>query len=46
MHMDPDVFPDPGKFNPDRWLAEDLDPRMERNLNPFLGGSRNCIGMQ
>lgn len=49
MHMDPDVFPDPTKFNPDRWLVkdeEDLDPRMNRNLNPFLAGSRNCIGMQ
>lgn len=46
MHMDPDVFPEPEKFNPDRWLAKDLDPRMNRNLNPFLAGSRNCIGMQ
>ncbi|EMR65631.1 putative benzoate 4-monooxygenase cytochrome protein [Eutypa lata UCREL1] len=45
MHMDPDVFPEPEKFNPDRWLAKDLDPRMNRNLNPFLAGSRNCIGM-
>ncbi|KUL83821.1 hypothetical protein ZTR_06624 [Talaromyces verruculosus] len=45
MHMDPDVFPEPEKFNPDRWLGKNLDPRMERNLNPFLAGSRNCIGM-
>ncbi|KAM7216738.1 Cytochrome P450 monooxygenase sdnH [Rhypophila decipiens] len=45
MHIDPDVFPEPSKFKPERWLAKDLDPRMNRNLNPFLAGSRNCIGM-
>ncbi|KAK4061966.1 uncharacterized protein Triagg1_10129 [Trichoderma aggressivum f. europaeum] len=45
MHMDPDIFPEPETFNPDRWLTKNPDPRMERNLNPFLGGSRNCIGM-
>ncbi|PVH92548.1 putative benzoate 4-monooxygenase cytochrome P450 [Periconia macrospinosa] len=45
MHMDPEVFPEPEKFKPDRWLGGNLDPRMKRNLNPFLGGSRNCIGM-
>jgi cytochrome P450 len=46
LHMDPDVFPDPHKFNPERWLSEDPDLRMERNLVPFLKGSRNCIGMK
>jgi cytochrome P450 len=46
LHMDPDVFPDPHKFNPERWLSEDPDLRMDRNLVPFLKGSRNCIGMK
>ncbi|KAM7200693.1 Cytochrome P450 monooxygenase sdnH [Naviculisporaceae sp. PSN 640] len=45
MHMDPEVFPEPTKFKPERWLGKDIDPRMNRNLNPFLAGSRNCIGM-
>lgn len=46
MHIDPEVFPDPFSFNPDRWLGKNYDPRMDRNLNPFLQGSRICIGMQ
>ncbi|KAJ8120422.1 hypothetical protein O1611_g10369 [Lasiodiplodia mahajangana] len=45
MHIDPEVFPDPFMFNPDRWLGKNYDPRMDRNLNPFLQGSRICIGM-
>ncbi|KAH8194088.1 hypothetical protein TruAng_011751 [Truncatella angustata] len=39
------VFPEPSKFKPERWLSENLHPAMDRNLNPFLKGSRNCIGM-
>ncbi|GAW24070.1 hypothetical protein ANO14919_136500 [Xylariales sp. No.14919] len=45
MHIDPEVFPDPFVFNPDRWLGKNYDARMDRNLNPFLQGSRICIGM-
>ncbi|KAI0196450.1 putative benzoate 4-monooxygenase cytochrome P450 [Astrocystis sublimbata] len=45
MHIDPEVFPDPFTFNPDRWLGKNYDSKMDRNLNPFLQGSRICIGM-
>ncbi|KAH8882984.1 putative cytochrome P450 [Thozetella sp. PMI_491] len=44
QHTDPDVFPDPYSFVPERWLAN-LSPQMMRNLVPFARGSRNCIGM-
>ncbi|KAI1344240.1 putative benzoate 4-monooxygenase cytochrome P450 [Xylariaceae sp. FL0016] len=44
LHMDPEVFPEPHKFIPDRWLGE-YDPRMNRNLVPFTKGSRGCLGM-
>lgn len=48
MHMDPDVFPEPTKFTPSRWL--DVDPehlkRMQQQFAPFSRGSRSCIGMQ
>ncbi|KAI0404814.1 putative cytochrome P450 [Xylaria palmicola] len=44
QHTDPDVFPDPYSFVPERWLAN-VSPRMSRNLVPFARGSRNCIGM-
>jgi cytochrome P450 len=44
QHTDPDVFPDPYSFLPERWLAN-VSPQMTRNLVPFARGSRNCIGM-
>ncbi|WP_318205663.1 cytochrome P450 [Streptomyces sp. SCL15-4] len=40
----PSVYPDPGRFDPDRWLPEHAD-RLPRGYNlPFGGGSRKCIG--
>ena len=45
MHTDPEVYPDPFKFNPDRWLG-DLNPLMKRNLVPFCRGSRSCLRMK
>lgn len=43
MHMDPEVFPEPHEFIPDRWLGN-YDARMNRNYVPFVRGSRNCLG--
>ncbi|OSS47233.1 hypothetical protein B5807_10115 [Epicoccum nigrum] len=43
MHTDPDVFPDPLEFKPERWMA-DVSPAMLRNYVPFGRGSRNCLG--
>jgi len=45
MHKDPNYFPDPELFNPDRWL----DSKSKANRNPFAyipfsAGLRNCIG--
>ena len=47
QHTDPDVFPDPFVFRPERWLDldETTSKQMHRNLVPFSRGSRNCIGM-
>lgn len=43
-HRDPDVFPDPEVFNPDRWLSE--TPDMRRMYIPFgADGPRKCIGI-
>ncbi|TRX91612.1 hypothetical protein FHL15_007394 [Xylaria flabelliformis] len=45
LHMDPKVFPDPCKYDPERWLGDRYNPQMDRNWNPFSKGSRICIGM-
>lgn len=44
MHRDPAYFPDPLRFDPDRWLR-----RTEKDLPPgayvpFALGNRKCIG--
>ena len=41
--MDPNVFPDPLGFHPERWLEN--GERLENFLVIFGGGSRNCLGM-
>nr|ARI45597.1 ent-kaurenoic acid oxidase [Cocos nucifera] len=41
VHMDPEVYPDPKKFNPSRW--DGLTPKSGTFL-PFGGGSRLCPG--
>nr|UYM26528.1 cytochrome P450 [Talaromyces wortmannii] len=43
MHMDEEVYQDPSKFVPERWL--DANPVLNRNYVPFSRGSRNCLGM-
>lgn len=45
LHMDPEVYPEPYKFIPDRWIG-DVDPRVNRNLVPFVKGSRMCLGLK
>ncbi|KAE9368678.1 fusicoccadiene C-8 hydroxylase [Stipitochalara longipes BDJ] len=42
MHLDPEVYPEPSKFQPDRWLG-DVTPQMIRNWVPFAKGSRDCL---
>ncbi|KAF5381432.1 hypothetical protein D9757_009044 [Collybiopsis confluens] len=44
MHFNPDVFPDPYVFNPDRWLSEDIG-NMNRDLVAFGRGARVCVGV-
>ncbi|KAF9066347.1 cytochrome P450 [Rhodocollybia butyracea] len=42
LHMNPDVFPDPHVFNPDRWLAENTNEMM-LDFAPFCKGPRICL---
>ncbi|KAJ2997361.1 hypothetical protein NUW58_g678 [Xylaria curta] len=43
MHTDPDIFPKPFDFTPERWLGA-VNPLMNRNFVPFARGSRTCLG--
>ena len=44
MHRDPRYFPEPLRFDPDRWTAEARDSRPQFSYFPFGGGPRRCIG--
>lgn len=42
LHTNPNVFPDPLAFKPERWL-EKSTPEMQRSFVPFSTGQRACI---
>ncbi|KAF6198234.1 hypothetical protein GE061_007981 [Apolygus lucorum] len=43
IHGDPNIYPDPARFNPDRWVN---DSRRPCAYLPFGDGPRICIGMR
>ncbi|MBZ5610782.1 MAG: cytochrome P450 [Acidobacteriia bacterium] len=43
-HRDPRWFPDPERFDPERWTQEARDARPKFSYYPFGGGARICIG--
>ncbi|KAL3465634.1 cytochrome P450 [Aspergillus heterothallicus] len=46
VHMNPTIFPQPGKFDPDRWIeATAAGERLTRYIVSFSKGTRNCIGI-
>nr|XP_022920514.1 probable cytochrome P450 4d14 [Onthophagus taurus] len=45
MHLDPEVYPEPENFVPERFLKENLNPN-RYSYAPFCGGVRNCIGQK
>jgi cytochrome P450 len=44
IHHDPRWFPDPYRFDPERWRAEKQRTRPKHSFFPFGGGTRLCIG--
>lgn len=45
--MDPEIFPDPHAFDPERWVrAAAKGEPLQRYLVNFSKGSRICLGMQ
>ncbi len=43
-HRDPRFWPDPERFDPERWTPEARDSRPKFSYYPFGGGARLCIG--
>ncbi|HZU27109.1 MAG TPA: cytochrome P450 [Bryobacteraceae bacterium] len=43
-HRDERFFPDPERFDPERWLPEARESRPRFSYFPFGGGARVCIG--
>lgn len=45
LHTDSQQYPDPMRFNADRWLPSS-GMRPDKSYAPFSRGTRNCLGMQ
>lgn len=44
MHRDSRYFPDPSRFDPERWMTTAREARPQFSYFPFGGGARRCIG--
>ena len=47
LQIDPEVYPNPFAFMPERWmnLDEPQRQRLEHNFVPYSKGTRGCAGL-
>lgn len=46
IHMDPDYYPEPQEFRPERFLTDEKKDRASHLYLAFGSGPRNCIGLR
>ena len=46
MHHNTTIFPDPLRFDPERWMGLKKRQRLERYLVNFSKGTRGCVGIK
>ena len=46
VQRDPTIYPDPGKFDPERFSVEAKQSRNPYTYMPFGHGPHNCIGLR